>query len=191
MIGIDTVRTLTLSIHVFSRFDRNSAIAAEVAALWEHSVAVGSLAQRITAAESGSKAMTEESFAAGLLHDLGKVILLSQRPVEYRAIRQRPREGISVEDAEIEVLGCSHAHLGGYLMSIWGLPTSLVQAVAFHHCPSQAVDPAFSTLTAVHCANVLVHQMKDGVGTMVMDESYLERLGLVDKAACWRSISMD
>lgn len=191
LIGVDTVRTLTLSIHIFSQFDRNSAIAAEVASLWDHSVAVASLAQKITAQESGTRTMAEESFAAGLLHDVGKVILLSERPKEYIEIHKRLQAGASVEDAETELLGCSHAQLGGYLMSIWGLPTSLVQAVAFHHCPALAIESEFSTLTAVHCANVLMHRVSDDDETAAMDGAYLERLGLAGKEESWRNLIED
>jgi HD-like signal output (HDOD) protein len=187
LIGIDNVRTLTLSINVFSHFDRNSAIAAEVASLWEHSAQVASLAQRITLLESGNKAMAEESFAAGLLHDVGKVILLSERPRELREIHKRLAPGDSVEDAEIAALGCSHPQLGGYLMSIWGLPTSLVQAVACHHRPSLSVDAEFSPLTAVHCADALVrHAGKEGEEP-ALDLAYLERLGLAGKQTSWRA----
>lgn len=189
LIGVDTVRTLTLSIHVFSQFDRHSAIAAQVAALWEHSVAVASLAQRIAALESGNKALAEECFAAGLLHDAGKVILLGERPEEYCNVRKRLEGGDeSVEEVEIEILGCSHAQLGGYLMSIWGLPTSLVHAVAFHHCPSQAVESEFSALTAVHCANALVHAALDPNQKTEIDSVYLERLSLGDKPAFWQTL---
>lgn len=187
LIGVDTVRTLTLSIHVFSHFDRRSPNTAEVGALWEHSVAVASLAQKITALESNSKTMSEESFAAGLLHDVGKVILLSERPKEYAEIRKRLEQDVAVEDAETELLGCSHAQLGGYLMSIWGLPTSLVQAVAYHHCPSQAIDSGFSTLTAVHCADALVHQFGNGDEKTVIDGAYLDGLRLTDKVPLWRA----
>jgi HD-like signal output (HDOD) protein len=189
LIGLDTVRTLTLSIHVFSQFDCHSAIAIDVASLWQHSVSVASLAQKIAVLETGNKALSEESFAAGLLHDVGKVILLSERPTQYRQSRERlDRDGGFVEDVESDLLGCSHAQLGGYLMSIWGLPTSLVQAVAFHHRPSRAIESEFSTLTAVHCADALVHLIGNRDEKAAMDEAYLERLGLVDKAASWPAL---
>ncbi|HZZ39570.1 MAG TPA: response regulator [Acidobacteriaceae bacterium] len=189
LIGLDTVRTLTLSIHVFSHFDRRSAIATEVASLWEHSVEVGSLAQRIAAMETSNKALAEECFAAGLLHDVGKVILLSERPKEYSEIRNRLKaDGGSVEDVESDLLGCSHAQLGGYLMSIWGLPTSLVQAVAFHHRPSQAIESEFSTLTAVHSADALVHLVSNDGEKTTIDGAYLEGLGLTGRTVCWQSL---
>ncbi|MGA8109865.1 MAG: response regulator [Acidobacteriaceae bacterium] len=189
LIGVDAVRTLTLSIHVFSHFDRRSAIAAQVALLWEHSVAVGSLAQKIAAQEAGNKALAEECFAAGLLHDVGKVILLGERPGEYVEIGRRLKEeGGSVEEVEAEILGCSHAQLGGYLMSIWGLPTSLVEAVAFHHCPLKTFESTFSALTAVHCADALVHVVQDGNEKTAIDESYLDRLHLTGRSGPWRSL---
>jgi putative nucleotidyltransferase with HDIG domain len=184
LIGVETVRTLTLSIHVFSRFDRNAATAAPLAALWEHSVRVATLAQRIAVAQTGNKAMAEECFAAGLLHDVGKVILLGEKPKEYSEILARG--ATSIEAAEVEVLGCSHAQLGAYLMSMWGLPTSLVHAVAFHHCPSAAIEEEFSPLTAIHCADALAHVATDGDEKTLMEESYLEKLGLADKVTSWR-----
>jgi len=189
LIGVETVRVLTLSIHVFSRFERGEASAAWLAALWEHSVCVATLAQRIAAAETGDKAMSEECFAAGLLHDVGKVILLGERPKEYREILARlGQETASIETVETEVLGCSHAQLGAYLMSMWGLPTSLVHAVAYHHCPSAAIDLQFSPLAAIHCADAIAHHVADGEEKAVFDESYLERLGLSGKAATWRNL---
>jgi putative nucleotidyltransferase with HDIG domain len=187
LIGVETVRTLTLSIHVFSRFDANTARAAQLALLWEHSVQVATLAQRIAAAQTGNKAMCEECFAAGLLHDVGKVILLGEKPKEYGDILTRLDQGAaSVEALEIEFLGCSHAQLGAYLMSVWGLPTSLVHAVAFHHCPSAAIEEEFSTLTAIHCADVLAHESGVGEEKTAADLAYLDRLGLSAKMDEWR-----
>jgi putative nucleotidyltransferase with HDIG domain len=189
LIGVETVRTLTLSIHVFSRFDRNAAMAARLAELWEHSVHVATLAQRIAALQTGNKAIAEECFAAGLLHDVGKVILLGEKPKEYGEIltRLEREEAVSIDAVEVEVLGCSHAQLGAYLMSMWGLPTSLVHAVAFHHSPSAAIEENFSPLTAIHCADALAHRTAEEYPHM--DRGYLERLGLAGKEPEWRRLA--
>jgi HD-like signal output (HDOD) protein len=194
LIGVETVRTLTLSIHVFSRFDKNAATAARLAALWEHSVSVATLAQRIAAAETGDKAMAEECFAAGLLHDVGKVILLGEKPREYAEILARLDAGMgSIEALETEALGCSHAQLGAYLMSMWGLPMLLVHAVAFHHRPSSAIEDGFSPLTAIHCANALAHLPAEPAeqGEPQIDRAYLARLGLLDREPAWRALAAE
>jgi putative nucleotidyltransferase with HDIG domain len=192
LIGVETVRTLTLSIHVFSRFDRNATVSARLAALWEHSVRVATLAQRIAAAETGNKGMAEECFAAGLLHDVGKVILLGEKPREYGEVLARQEQGAGpIEALETGVLGCSHAQLGAYLMSMWGLPTSLVHAVAFHHCPSQAIEDGFSPLIAIHCADAFAHVPRgaDPPQEAAIDRACLARLGLAEKEAAWREVA--
>ena len=57
---------------------------------------------------------------------------------------------------ELEHLGCTHAQVGAYLMSVWGLPVPLVHAVVFHHCPGETGETQFSSLTAVHAADAIV-----------------------------------
>lgn len=129
LIGTETVRTLVLSVHVFSQLDNNAQAVASLPVLWDHSVAVSSLAQRIASSEGCARAMVEESFTAGLLHDIGKVVLLAEMPREYHQIFEK-NSGAN-KHFELERLGCRHAEVGAYLMSIWGLPLPLVHAVAF------------------------------------------------------------
>ncbi|HYM77282.1 MAG TPA: response regulator [Candidatus Dormibacteraeota bacterium] len=188
LIGTETVRTLVLSVHVFSQFDGKSHLAAILPAIWDHSVAVSSLAQRIAVCENSSKAMAEESFTAGLLHDVGKVVLLAEMPREYQAIFEQGSG--SIQDRERERLGCTHAEIGAYLMSIWGIPLPLVHAVAFHHHPSEAAETHFSPLTAVHVADAIA-SASDGLALnhdIEMDMSYLDSLGLREREAVWRGL---
>ncbi len=185
LIGTETVRTLVLSVHVFSQFESNSVVAANLPALWDHSVAVSALAQRIAASEGCVKAMVEESFTAGLLHDIGKVVLLAEMPREYHQIfEMNPRS----KDVELERLGCTHAEVGAYLMSIWGLPLSLVHAVAFHHRPCEAAEAHFSTLTAVHAADAIASATDASPlnHDAELDAIYLAHLGLTARESVWR-----
>ena len=190
LIGTETVRNLVLSVHVFSQFDGNTQIRASLPALWDHSVAVSALAQRIANSEGCAKAMVEQSFTAGLLHDIGKVVLLAEMPREYHEIFEHKAE-IS-KNLERERLGCTHAEVGAYLMSIWGLPLSLVHAVAFHHHPSDSKETSFSSLTAVHVADAIISTTEGNLlnHDIDLDTTYLDRLGLRDKETLWRSLSL-
>jgi putative nucleotidyltransferase with HDIG domain len=179
LIGTETVRTLVLSVHVFSHFDANSRVAARMPALWDHSVSVSSLAQRIANCENCPKALVEESFTAGLLHDIGKLVLLAEMPNEYQQIFETAAP--SQREREQQALGCTHAEIGAYLMSIWGIPLSLVQAVAFHHHPLDAGDTQFSSLTAVHAAGALLATNHD----LELDLRYLDSLGLRQREPIW------
>ena len=188
LIGTETVRTLVLSVHVFSQFDGKPQIRESLTALWEHSVMVASLAQRIAGSEHCSKAMVEQSFTAGLLHDIGKVVLLAEMPREYREIFEA--EPGTSKTLERERLGCTHAEVGAYLMSIWGLPFPLVHAVAFHHHPSESTETEFSCLTAVHAAEAIVcaTPAPDSKRELEIDRNYLDRLGLREKEPVWRGL---
>jgi putative nucleotidyltransferase with HDIG domain len=183
MIGTETVRTLVLSVHVFSQFKGNPQVEATLPILWDHSVEVSALAQRIASAEKCPKALVEESFTAGLLHDIGKVVLLAEMPREYREIYESgPDTGAGLERKRF---GCTHAEVGAYLMSIWGLPFALVRAVGYHHHPGEAAETGFSSLTAVHAADAIVHSKQDNI---TLDRDYLKQLGLNEREMAWRDL---
>jgi HD-like signal output (HDOD) protein len=156
LIGAEIIRSLMLSIHVFSQFDRHSYAAAFIPALWDHSMTVAWLARRIAASQTGSKAVQEESFTIGLLHDVGKILLLAEMPEEYRRVVERT-EGSrhSYRELEMEFAGCTHDQIGAYLMAIWGLPESIVHGVGCHHDSVGAVEPQFSPLMAAHFADFI------------------------------------
>jgi HD-like signal output (HDOD) protein len=189
LIGTDVVRTLVLSVHVFSQVERNSDAAVYLPALWRHSVGVASLAQRIAKSQKASKTLAEDSFAAGLLHDVGKAILLTEVPARYRPVLAADETSPdSILRLEIKHLGCTHAEVGAYLLSIWGLPMPLVHAVAFHHTPSTMSEQDFSLLTAVHAAEAIESSADPNPlnRDAELDVAYLERLGLLDQEPAWR-----
>ena len=93
-------------------------------------------------------------------------------------------------DAERDVIGATHAEVGAYLLGLWGLPDSLVEAVALHHCPARGATDGFTALTAVHVANVLEHEIHNE-GTLSstaspLDLDYLGRIDLADRLPEWR-----
>lgn len=191
LIGAETVRSLTLSIHVFSQFDRNSSTAHYLPSLWDHSVSVARLAQKIAVAETRNKAAGEESFTSGLLHDLGKIVLMAEMPQEYKHVVERmDLKTQGIRDLEIEFAGCPHEEIGACLMSTWGLPKTIVDAVEFHHRPLESGQSAFTALTAVHCADAIATEADRAPVNhdIHLDMEYLGTLGLSEKIEPWSQL---
>lgn len=190
LLGIATVRSLALSLHAFSVFEQSKVTGFSLQRVWNHSVVTGLGAKKIAQMVSREAQMAEEAFIAGLLHDLGKLMLAYNRPGQYQqATELAQRGGKTMEEAELEIFSATHADIGAYLLGLWGLPVSIVEGVALHHTPLKGVTRCFSPLTAVHVANVLQHECdrEEGDATpSLLNEDYLAELNLKDEVPAWR-----
>jgi len=189
LLGLDTVKALVLSIKVFSQFDERKVKAFSIDKLWDHSIAVGSFARVIAKSEGMERQAVDDSFMAGLLHDVGKLVLADNLTGQYAEVLNRARERrLPPYELERRVFGATHAEVGAYLLGLWGLPDSIVEAVSFHHRPRKAIARAFSALTSVHVADVLASQMfhpsTDGC-LPEFDSEYISALGLSDRLPIW------
>jgi HD-like signal output (HDOD) protein len=192
-LGIDTIRALVLSIQVFSQFDESQVPDFSLDELWSHSMAVAKLAKQIARAENQNQQVCDEAFAAGMLHEAGQLVLASSHPRKFTGMLALARVGqIPRIEAERIVFGAGHPEIGAYLLGLWGLPHSIVEAVAFHLQPDRCPGLLFSPLTALHISECLVthagsadmgqHEFTD------LDLDYLGRLDLTDRVAAWREI---
>lgn len=189
LLGLDTIRALVLSTHIFSQMESGLFEEIDGARLWDHSIAVSGFAKTIAAAEHGSQQVVDDSLTAGLLHDIGKLILACAFNSQYKStLELAASRNIALWAAEREVLGCTHAEIGGYLLGIWGLPHSIVEAVAWHHRPSDSPATAFCPLLAVHAASVYDAQMHPGhsEARTELDHTFLARVGLEGHAQLWQ-----
>ncbi|HEY6802883.1 MAG TPA: response regulator [Pyrinomonadaceae bacterium] len=193
LLGIDIVKSLALSIQIFSQFKSIRIPGLSLEDLWEHNLQVATLAKEIAKCEKQSSEVVEQSFTAGLLHECGKLVLASHLPAEYGQMLERTKvEGLKLIEAEQKVLGASHPEVGAYLLGLWGLPDSIVEAVAFHQNPNSCPAEEFSPLTAVCVADYLIDEtnsseLEKSVG---IDEvsSFLERLKLEGRFAVWKEL---
>jgi HD-like signal output (HDOD) protein/CheY-like chemotaxis protein len=188
-LGLDTIKSLVLSIHAFSQFEEAETGALRIEPLWRHSMQVASSAKRICELEGQEAKAAEEAFTAGLLHDIGKLVLAVNLPKDYAEAMRLTRAGLELPLAERQVFGANHADVGGYLIGLWGLPVPVVEAVALHHCPSSAAQPAFSPLTSVHAANVLEWERPNashGLPVPQLDATYLGLVGASSRVDDWR-----
>ena len=114
---------------------------------------------------------------AGLLHDIGLLVLNTNFPDRYREVfRLIKDDGRRMLQAEREVFGATHADVGAYLLGIWGLHEVIVEAVAFHHEPLPTTQDNSRVLAAVHVANVLDEEADRAVTGGIASEISIEYL---------------
>jgi putative nucleotidyltransferase with HDIG domain len=187
-LGLETTQSMVLLAHCYSHFDHVQNAGFSVEELWKHSFRVAKLARMVTMGHTTQ--LREESFTAGVLHDLGKLVLASHNPQLYRkAIESLAPGGPDICAAEHEQFGTDHTEVGAWLAAIWGLPNSVVEAIALHHHPTKFLSEGFSPLTAVHVANVLENSRQGPTGlagaATLADTAYLQGLGLTDRWNDW------
>ncbi|MCL6503659.1 MAG: HDOD domain-containing protein [Pirellulales bacterium] len=158
-LGLNILRPVVLSSGIFSRLSTPLPAGYTIEMLTEHSLAVSRLAERMARSLTSERQLANDALMAGMVHDVGQLVLASGVPEGFEeALGEARREGVPLHVAERQVLGTDHAAVGAYLLALWGLPASVVEAAAYHHDPAAAGDPALGTLALVHLANVLVKQ---------------------------------
>ncbi len=146
-LGMVTLKALVLSIHVFSSFAEDAELYGfSLTNMWRHSLRTSKLARNIARAEEADEKVVEVATIAGMLHDIGKLILL-KAPKLYKEVTEFTKTtGCDLAEAEYIVMKTSHAELGAYMLGLWGIPDSVVEAVAFHHNPSKLLEDLFIML---------------------------------------------
>lgn len=189
VLGLDNIRSLIISIHIFSEFSEEELRKFDLSYLWRHNLEVAECAKALAKDANMPQSVVEESYMAGLLHDVGKLILMANLPDQFKAAIELAKcDRISINQAEQKVIGSTHGAIGGYLLGLWGLPASTIEAIAYHHHPEDFPDSAASPLTFVAIANELVlTAQEDSSHKQTWNvEAYLQSLNLASKLEAWR-----
>jgi HD-like signal output (HDOD) protein len=191
LLGLETIKSLVLSMKVFSQFESSAQTFFSLDILWNHGMTTGRYARMIAKGQGTETRDMEDAFTAGLLHDVGLLVLATNVPDQYTETLALMNQGIAESEAERQVLGATHAEVGGYLLGTWGLSDPIVEAVAFHHDPGRSAGHAFSPLAAVYIANVLEEQ-EQAAGmdrpSVVADTNYLRACGLDPDISKWETL---
>ena len=187
-LGFELLRNLALTIEIFSSLDTCTVQGFSPAAFQHESFLTARVAKLI----SPDSSLEPDSFTAGLLHDVGQVVLAMGKPREFQAaLKASAGAGPALHVVEKELLGFTHAEVGAYLLGSWGLPLAIVESTAFHHSPlASSEQPLFGPLTAVHVADALVHGVLQGDREEAkrLQLPYLEMLGVADRLPAWRTL---
>ncbi|MGB7298661.1 MAG: HDOD domain-containing protein [Burkholderiaceae bacterium] len=211
-LGINTIAGLVLGHGVLSQFNQRTIRAVGLRDIFWRSTAHGQLAREVIRQQTTDQRVIEQAMTAGLLCDIGTLVLAAGKP-EIMAIRSRmlaaakakradqgdqcdqsiePHTATAFEtqletEIETELFGFNHMQVGAMLLSSWGLPDAMVQAVAFHHCPDQCADRGFGALAAVYISNILLANGATPLAETI-DLAYIAQLRKTDLLESWQAI---
>jgi len=195
ILGLEVIRDLMLSLQVFSQFDMKKVNRLGLTGIWEHSLSTGFFSRRITKTMTSDKEMINAAFLAGLVHDMGKLLLAEHFTMKYfSTIEAARKKKIPIYQGERKTFGSTHGHLGAYLLGCWGLPVPIIEALAYHHALEESPTNGFSLAVAVHVADHFQHKISKGQhltpGTH-LNTTYLKDVGLFDRVSGWEEKCMD
>jgi HD-like signal output (HDOD) protein/ActR/RegA family two-component response regulator len=176
LLGVDLIKAIVLTSGTFDKFKKLTVPGFSLDEMWQHAMSCAACAKMIAQQSGCDRQEADTVFMSGLLHDIGKLLVAAHMPEQYSRFQDHIKQhGTSMADAEMAVIGTTHAAIGGYLLGLWGLPDPIIEATAFHHDPARNPAPVFGITGIVHVADALAHagpvqkERLDGI-----DYAYLE-----------------
>ncbi|MBW2062246.1 MAG: HDOD domain-containing protein [Deltaproteobacteria bacterium] len=163
ILGYNSIRNIILVTSIFDSLDKGSkARSLDRKGFWQHALGCGAAAQ-VMGTKLGFR-QGEELFLAGLLHDIGKVILDAFLHEEYsQVLKVCQEENLLLFEAEEQVLGVTHEDFGCWLAETWNLPYNLTEAISHHHEPPESKE-YFIITSLVHIGDILTRALEVGHG---------------------------
>jgi len=155
ILGLRQLGTLVLAAVLSAQFEHLHGRALRLDEFWRHAIACAVAARALAQSQGMDPAM---AFTAGLLHDVGRLVLDQQHPAEMsQAVAWAQAHDLSHEETESELLAVSHSEVGGWVADHWRLPVSVVAAIQGHHQPPASAQLSLTDL--VHVANAIAHAL--------------------------------
>jgi putative nucleotidyltransferase with HDIG domain len=162
ILGLEVVKSLIISASVFEIFAKKYKLdKSYIDNFWRHSLSTAFMARILSRkGEKLSPMEAEQFFSAGLLHDIGKLVIITELAVDYKVIKESLDNDttLTVFAAEAAVMGIDHSDIGSFLCSKWNLPEALCEAIANHHKNEMVATQKYTA--AIHLSNYLAHQME-------------------------------
>lgn len=194
LLGVRNLRSMALSSQLNKQFKQGDGWNQfSFEQMGQRSLLVARLAQALSKRAGASKAVQDQAFLAGLLHDLGVMIMAAHDPAQYKKLityavkKQKP-----IYLVEKAACGFFHGEVAAALLALWNLPPQVVEAVMLHHVPHLSSATEFSPLTAVHVADAMLPSV-DVAGECDLASSlslrYLDQVGVMDEVPQWRIVA--
>jgi putative nucleotidyltransferase with HDIG domain len=191
-LGMSVLQSLVLSVEIFRVFHPSKRIPGfSMDAVNAHCLTVS----RLTAKIGGANLLPGLGLFAGLLHDVGKLVLAEAAPDHLaRAIEGSKIDHCPLYVSEENLTGVSHAEVGAYLLSLWGIPHVIVEAVAYHHHPERIPHGHLDLVSSLYFANWIANEREYQNAPMTqvgapLDEELVAKLGVAEKIEEWRLLA--
>lgn len=184
LLGVNTIKNLAISTAVIGQFSKTNHRRFDMDKYWKHCMSVAVMSKKFAEVMNIDRRFREEYFIAGLLHDIGEIVIVELFPDKLDQIMDRVAGGSGLEEAERDVLGATHSEIGAALGRHWKISESLISVIEEHHDPNIAGDHATLVL-AVYVANIHSNRSGYGIaGGMSGDPApeIMSKLGLDDAA---------
>ena len=192
LLGLEMIKAIVLMTQTFAQTNMPRAKGFSMGRLWDHSLLSAQCAMAIARKSCPDKKAADDAFMSGMLHDVGKLILVANHPEMFEAILAlMAQEKLTMLEAERRILHATHGELGGYLLGLWGFSEPVIETCIFHFRPSETSCELFGSLAAVHVANAMVNRFRPErinprAGELDMD--FLRRLKVESRVSEWETL---
>ncbi len=168
ILGFNTVRSLALSVSIYSFFQKGKGTVIDMPGLWNHSLGCAIACKLLV--EKSNKKLADDAFLFGVIHDIGKVVFINNDLEKMEEVNAKViNDGLPQSEAEKEVFGFTHQRLGAALLKEWRFPDSIVAGVKMHHdLPpnTKKLDPDTAQLVRAVCiSNQMTKALSLGIST--------------------------
>ncbi len=191
LLGFDIIKAIIIGIDLFSRWDNADIAQFKIDEIYKHSLTTAAIARKMAAEENLEAQRVDCAFMAGLLLEVGKLVIAANFPEKFsRILEVSLQEHIPFNQAESRILGTTHAEIGAYLLGLWGLPDSIIEAVAYHNNPEYIMAEELNVPLVVFLAKRLAHYESDDpekIHAKLLQEMDL-RIDITDHLPRWIQI---
>ncbi len=161
-LGVNSIKNIAITASIHQVFDQKRLMAVKqfnIGRFWHHSLMCATLARRI--AKKTGFSCPEEAYLSGLLHDIGRLVLISTFPKQYETFLILSDDVESELNAERQFIGMTHSEAGAWLVLNWKLNSLVADAIRYHHQPLNQIQEAFPLVKIVYLASLLLERGQD------------------------------
>jgi HD-like signal output (HDOD) protein len=191
-LGTEMITAILLSQSVFRRYESLKHREIDLARVWAHCWETACLAQRLCREKKLPRQTGEEAFLAGLLHEVGRFVLIDNFPDQYQAACNAALHAeVPLSERLREVFQASPSQLSAHVLELWGLPDAVINGIFFMDKPEEDLAPDFSMASALYIADHLAARTSPPDSFVLEDwkTSYLQSIGCAENIPAWENLS--